>query len=240
MAEKKDTREVSELVYIQSNLKAPKNQFNSFGNYKYRSCEDILEAVKPLLKEVNCTLTLTDEIVQIGDRIYVKATATFKNDVGDVYKNSAFAREPNEKKGMDASQITGMASSYARKYALNGMFCIDDTKDADTMDNTDGAPQAPAAPARGRGKAAVPKVDPIPAAPAPQPTPAPTAQPIAQPASQTSNEPIPLPNALFMIGGETTVDGLLAIWNGCPHLQSIKDFRDALAAKRKQIEGQAQ
>lgn len=127
----------NELVYIQSNLKAPKNQFNSFGNYKYRSCEDILEAVKPLLKEVNCALTTGDEIVVIGNRIYVKATARLETSDGRVFVNSAFAREPESKKGMDESQVTGMASSYARKYALNGLFCIDDTRDADTMNNSE-------------------------------------------------------------------------------------------------------
>lgn len=127
----------NELVYIQSNLKAPKNQFNSFGNYKYRSCEDILEAVKPLLKEVNCVLTIGDEIKVIGNRIYVKATAQIETSDGRVFVNSAFAREPESKKGMDESQVTGMASSYARKYALNGLFCIDDTRDADTMNNSE-------------------------------------------------------------------------------------------------------
>ena len=136
MAEKKtETKkaEVSELVYIQSSLKAPKNQRNNFGGYNYRSCEDIMEAVKPLLKEVNCSLTLSDEIVQVADRIYVKATATLKTPLGETYQNTAFAREALAKKGMDESQVTGAASSYARKYALNGLFCIDDTKDADAL-----------------------------------------------------------------------------------------------------------
>ena len=120
------------LIHIQSRLKAPKGNYNSFGKYKYRSCEDILEAVKPLLVEEGLTLTLSDEIEQIGDRYYVRATASlYENDnlIGIV---SAYAREEDNKKGMDASQITGTASSYARKYALNGLFLIDDTKDADT------------------------------------------------------------------------------------------------------------
>ena len=122
------------LIRIQKELKAPKGQYNNFGKYKYRSCEDILEAVKPLLND--CLLTISDEMVLIGDRIYVKATAEFTD--GDYVKAaSGFARESESKKGMDASQITGSASSYARKYALNGLFLIDDTKDADTMDNTD-------------------------------------------------------------------------------------------------------
>lgn len=130
---KQENQNLSELVYIQSNLKAPKNQRNNFGGYNYRSCEDIMEAVKPLLKEVNCSLTLSDEIVQVSDRIYVKATATLKTPSGEIYQNTAFAREALAKKGMDESQVTGAASSYARKYALNGLFCIDDTKDADAL-----------------------------------------------------------------------------------------------------------
>ena len=119
------------LIAIQSNLKAPKNQFNSFGGYSYRSAEDVLEAVKPLLKEVGCTLTISDEIVVVADRVYVKATATL-SDGKDNISTTAFAREEESKKGMDAAQITGAASSYARKYALNGLFCIDDTKDPDS------------------------------------------------------------------------------------------------------------
>ena len=119
------------LRMIQSKLNAPKNLYNSFGKYAYRSCESILEAVKPLLKEYNAEVVLTDDIVQIGDRIYVKATAIFTAGDDEVIC-TAYAREPDTKKGMDESQITGTASSYARKYALNGLFLIDDNKDADT------------------------------------------------------------------------------------------------------------
>lgn len=135
MAEKMKTKmqELNELVYIQSTLKAPKNQRNNFGGYNYRSCEDIMEAVKPLLKDTNCTLVISDDIVQVADRIYVKSTATLKTPSGEEYKNTAYAREALSKKGMDESQVTGAASSYARKYALNGLFCIDDTKDADAL-----------------------------------------------------------------------------------------------------------
>lgn len=122
---------MNKLVEIQKKLKAPKGQYNNFGKYKYRSCEDILEAVKPILAENGCTLTLSDEIVLIGDRFYVKATARLKGD-NLCEETIAYAREDLDKKGMDGSQITGTASSYARKYALNGLFCIDDTKDADT------------------------------------------------------------------------------------------------------------
>lgn len=125
----------AKLQAIQSELKAPKGQTNTFGKYKYRSCEDILEAVKPLLKEQGLTLTLSDEMVDVGGRIYVKATAKITGEDGSSECVNAFARESADKKGMDEAQITGAASSYARKYALNGLFCIDDTKDADTMDN---------------------------------------------------------------------------------------------------------
>jgi len=127
---------MEELIEIQSELKAPKGQYNSFGKYRYRSCEDILEAVKPLLAKNGCTLTIEDEIVSVEGRVYVKATATLTNGEGQSVATHAFAREAETKAGMDVSQITGAASSYARKYALNGLFCIDDTKEADTMDNT--------------------------------------------------------------------------------------------------------
>lgn len=123
---------MKELAIIQSKLKAPKNQYNSFGRYNYRSCEDILEAVKPLLNENNCTLTISDDIVSVGNRIYVKATARLVNANGEEVITTALAREDEAKKGMDASQITGATSSYARKYALNGLFCIDDNKDSDS------------------------------------------------------------------------------------------------------------
>jgi len=124
------------LIKIQSELKAPKNQFNKFGNYKYRSCEDILEAVKPLLQANKCLLFISDEIIQIGERYYVKSIVSISD--GKTEKSvTAFAREEQDKKGMDSAQITGAASSYARKYALNGLFLIDDTKDADFSNNHD-------------------------------------------------------------------------------------------------------
>ena len=119
------------LLSVQTKLKAPKGNYNSFGGYSYRSAEDILEAAKPLLAEQGLLLTLSDELVLIGDRFYVKASAAI-SDGDDQLFVSAYAREPQDKKGMDGSQITGTASSYARKYALNGLFLIDDTKDADT------------------------------------------------------------------------------------------------------------
>jgi len=126
------------VLALQSELKAPKGQTNKFGGYKYRSCEDILEAVKPLLKKYGLVLTVGDDLMNIGDRYYICATATLRDtDSEAAIKNSAYAREAFEKKGMDEAQITGTASSYARKYALNGLFCIDDTKDADTDEYTE-------------------------------------------------------------------------------------------------------
>ena len=151
------------LQTIQHELKAPKGQENKFGGYRYRSCEDIMEAVKPLLDKNEATLTVADDIVLIGDRYYIKATATLWDSKGGemLAQTTAFAREPISKKGMDESQITGAASSYARKYALNGLFCIDDTKDADTMDNRDqGDINKKIATMKERIKAMLDKVDP--------------------------------------------------------------------------------
>lgn len=118
------------LAKLQSLIKAPKGQFNAFGKYKYRSCEDIVEAVKPIINKAGYHLTLSDEVVEAGGRVYIKATATLSNGT-NTYQSTSFAREEETKKGMDAAQITGSASSYARKYALNGLFAIDDTKDSD-------------------------------------------------------------------------------------------------------------
>lgn len=127
------------LQRVQSDLKAPKNQYNKFGGYNYRNCEDIQEAVKPLLKAVKAALVVGDELVLIGDRYYIKATARFIDcESGETVENTAYAREEQEKKGMDVSQVTGSTSSYARKYALNGLFCIDDVKDADNQNNASG------------------------------------------------------------------------------------------------------
>lgn len=119
------------LVKIQAELKAPKGQTNNFGKYKYRSAEDIIEAVKPILNKYGTALLVSDEVVQVGDRIYIKATATLLDGTDDHVSANGWAREEDAKKGMDAAQITGSASSYARKYALNGLFAIDDTKDSD-------------------------------------------------------------------------------------------------------------
>ena len=126
------------LVEVQNKLKAPKNQFNKFGNYAYRNCEDILEALKPILSEVKAVVNISDEVVLVGERYYIKATVKFIDaETSEVVEASAMAREEENKKGMDSSQLTGSTSSYARKYALNGLFAIDDTKDSDTT-NTHG------------------------------------------------------------------------------------------------------
>lgn len=143
-----ETKETKELTFaekvmkIQQELVAPKDLTNTYGNYKYRSCERILEAVKPLLAKYGLGLTITDEVVQIGQRYYIKATAKLWDTPTPTFgansiEVSAWAREQDSKKGMDESQITGSASSYARKYALNGLFCIDDTKDADTNEQAE-------------------------------------------------------------------------------------------------------
>lgn len=138
--EKENKNIFERLAIIQAKLKAPKDQYNSFGKYKYRSAEGILEAVKPILREQDCLLWITDEIVEVGGRVYVKATACLTccdtSGLAGPLQVSAYARESDTKAGMDCSQITGAASSYARKYALNGLFAIDDTKDADALNTS--------------------------------------------------------------------------------------------------------
>lgn len=151
MADKTFTERV---IAVQSQLKAPKNQWNKFGGFNYRSCEDILEAVKPLLKAEGLFLTITDDIVMLGDRYYVKATATLSDGERSL-PSQAFAREEASKKGMDGGQVTGTASSYARKYALNGLLAIDDSKDADALNNGKAKATAPAPKIPAPDKAAV-------------------------------------------------------------------------------------
>lgn len=124
------------LLKIQSSISVPKNQYNKFGNYDYRSCEDILSALKPILQTHKCIVTVNDDLIFIGNRYYIKATATLVDcESGESVSNQSFAREEDSKKGMDSSQITGTASSYARKYALNGLLLLDDVKDTDTNEN---------------------------------------------------------------------------------------------------------
>jgi len=130
---------MKELVNIQSELKAPKNQYNSFGKYKYRSCEDVLEALKPLLKKYNCTLTINDVVKEVGELIFIEANACISNEDNSISRSARAQAGINpNKKGMDIAQSFGSSSSYARKYALNGLFLIDDTKDADTEAPTPG------------------------------------------------------------------------------------------------------
>src|SRR5690606_35337128 len=131
MAVKVEKTVTESLLTIQGKLKAPKGLRNTFGNFNYRNTEGILESVKPLLVEEGCTLKLSDEVVQIGDRYYIKATASLKKGT-DVEEATAFAREEESKKGMDSAMVSGATSSYARKYSLNGLFLIDDTKDPDS------------------------------------------------------------------------------------------------------------
>ena len=131
----------AKLSELQYKLVAPKGQYNSFGKYRYRNCEDILEAVKPLLHELGCTLQLADELMLIGERFYVKAIVTLTDaETGEQVSTTAYAREEEDKKGMDGSQITGASSSYARKYALCGLLCIDDNKDSDTTNTKEEKP----------------------------------------------------------------------------------------------------
>jgi hypothetical protein len=138
---------MKELINLQQTLKAPKNQYNKFGDYHYRSCEDILEALKPLLKKEKCFLTISDNISLVGDWHYVEVQVTLFNSSGESISVTAAARETEERKKSDASQLTGAASSYARKYALSGLFLLDDTKDADATNkhDTTGQPDKKAA-----------------------------------------------------------------------------------------------
>lgn len=198
---------MKELITIQSKLKAPKSQMNRFGGYKYRKAEDILEAVKPLLAEQGCTLVITDDIVMVGSRIYVKATATIKNGKGDTEQTTGFAREEDTKKGMDGSQITGAASSYARKYALNGLFAIDDNQDSDTTNVSDAAhQQAQAQTQQGSD---------------------------GQSASQY--HPTDLGEALKMVARCTSRDHLVWAMQTYQPLMSNAQFMQALSAKRKEL-----
>ena len=200
---------MKELISIQSTLNAPKGQYNSFGKYKYRSCEDILGAVKPLLNQHGCTLTISDDVVMVGARIYIKATATITNSAGEKEVTTAFAREEEQKKGMDSSQVTGAASSYARKYALNGLFAIDDTKDADTLNTSPQYTQ--------QGQAPFP-----PAQPQPQ-------------GEQYDPKEIFEVYAKPEIEQARTKEDLARIYKGYQILHTYKDFLTALTAQRKKL-----
>lgn len=199
---------MKELIAIQSELKAPKSQFNKFGGYKYRKAEDILEAVKPLLNKQKCTLTITDDIVMVGNRIYVKATATIKNEKGECETTNGWAREEETKKGMDGSQITGASSSYARKYALNGLFAIDDNADSDTTND-------------GQHQEAQQQTQ--------------TQQPAAQQTASPQFHPNDLNEGLAYLSRCVSKDNLLWVIQHYQPLCSNTQFMQAVSAKKKQL-----
>lgn len=205
---------MKELIAIQSELKAPKSQFNKFGGYKYRKAEDILEAVKPLLNKKKCTLTITDDIVMVGNRIYVKATATIKNEKGEFETTTGWAREEETKKGMDGSQITGASSSYARKYALNGLFAIDDNADSDTTND-------------GQHQAAQQQTQ--------------TQQPTAQPSQAAKQQASPqfhtndLNEGLAYLSRCVSKDNLIWVVQHYQPLTASPQFMQAVSAKKKEL-----
>lgn len=199
---------MKELIVIQSELKAPKSQFNKFGGYKYRKAEDILEAVKPLLAKQKCTLIITDDVVLIGNRIYVKATATIKNEKGECETTNGWAREEETKKGMDGSQITGASSSYARKYALNGLFAIDDNADSDTTND-------------GQHQEAQQQTQ--------------TLQPTAQQTASPQYHPSDLNEGLGYLSRCVSKDNLLWVIQHYQPLCSNTQFMQAVSAKKKQL-----
>ena len=199
---------MKELIAIQSELKAPKTQFNKFGGYKYRKAEDILEAVKPLLAKQKCTLIITDDIVLVGNRIYVKATATIKNEKGECETSTGWAREEETKKGMDGSQITGASSSYARKYALNGLFAIDDNADSDTTND-------------GQHQEAQQQTQ--------------TQQPNTQQPASSQYHPSDLNEGLGYLSRCVSKDNLLWVIQHYQPLCSNTQFMQAVSAKKKQL-----
>lgn len=202
---------MKELITIQSELKAPKTQYNKFGGYKYRKAEDILEAVKPLLAKQKCTLIITDDIVMVGSRIYVKATATIKNEKGEYETSNGWAREEETKKGMDGSQITGASSSYARKYALNGLLAIDDNADSDTTN--DGQHQAAQQQASPQAQAA---------------------QPAQQPATPQYH-PNDLNEGMEYLSRCVNKDNLIWVVQTYKPLTANPQFMQAVSAKKKQL-----
>ena len=199
---------MKELIAIQSELKAPKSQFNKFGGYKYRKAEDILEAVKPLLAKQKCTLIITDDVVLIGNRIYVKATATIKNEKGECETTTGWAREEETKKGMDGSQITGASSSYARKYALNGLFAIDDNADSDTTND-------------GQHQEAQQQTQ--------------TQQPTAQQSASHQYHPSDLNEGLAYLSRCVNKDNLVWVVQTYKPLTASPQFMQAVSAKKKEL-----
>lgn len=200
---------MKELTTIQSTLKAPKSQFNAFGNYKYRKVEDILEAVKPIMSNLGCTLVMTDDIEMVGNRIYVKATATLKNSKGEIEITTGYAREEETKKGMDGSQITGAASSYARKYALNGLFAIDDNADSDTTNIENQKDQQSQQKVKSSNHAPV--------------------------ASDPQYHPNDINEAIQMVSRCVNKDNLVWVMQTYQPLMSNAQFMQTLSAKRKEL-----
>nr|DAT63545.1 MAG TPA: ERF superfamily protein [Caudoviricetes sp.] len=201
---------MKELIAIQSELKAPKSQFNKFGGYKYRKAEDILEAAKPLLAKQKCTLIITDDVVLIGNRIYVKATAIIKNEKGECETSTGWAREEETKKGMDGSQITGASSSYARKYALNGLFAIDDNQDSDAANEVQHQE-------------------------AQQQTQTQTKQPAAQQPATSPFHPNDLNEGLVYLSRCVTKDNLIWVVQTYKPLTVNPQFMQAVSAKKKEL-----
>lgn len=206
MESKKQTLN-EKLIVIQSELKATKDKFNKFGGYAYRSAEGILEGVKPLLRKFDVSLVISDEVQLIGNRFYIKATATLKSG-DETVSSSAFAREEESKKGIDGAQLTGATSSYARKYALNGLFCIDDNKDADTEEYHNQQQTAKT-----------------------------TQQPVQQPAPQQSVQAaVVIPPAIMnAITAAKTVAELSAIWKANPQFQTVPQFVNSISERKKQV-----
>lgn len=197
---------MKELIAIQEELKAPKNLYNKFGGYNYRSAESILEAVKPLLTKNKCILTVSDDIKLIGDRYYIEATATLSNGIEEV-STKAYAREEESKKGMDASQLTGSASSYARKYALNGLFALDDNKDADDTDNRDDGTKTTTA--------------------------KPTSKTISK--EELPSDNFDAKAVTKIVEGMKSIDELKSYWNDNPNWQRIELFKSIISNKSARI-----
>jgi hypothetical protein len=197
---------MNELLTIQTKLVANKDLLNKFGGYSYRSTETILASLKPLLEETKCTIKLSDELVQVGDRIYVKATATLKNSAGDVETADAYAREDDVLKGMASSQITGSTSSYARKYALNGLLAIDDTKDADAT-NTHGKDESPSTKTPGKTIKAPDKAE----------------SPVKKNISNTKSNGEPLKKETLIKDSKQYLSVVAKVTNGTP-IETVKNF----------------
>ena len=210
---------MKELIEIQNALKAPKTQYNKFGKYNYRNAEDILEAVKPILKEHGCTLTISDQIELIGERYYVKATAELINKNGEVAKTSAYAREDeNGPNGMQVAQLTGSTSSYARKYALNGLFCIDDNKDPDAI-NTHSKDEQP-----------------VKSTPAPQPKktePKTKSTPAPQPMEEVTEQDVD--SMVLDIMSSADLKEITKKWNAYKKYDIDKKITSAVIARRNEL-----